>query len=60
MSWDTDTVIPVALPGRHGEVRLTRVSSEAMVRAPLEATIGATTRALHAAGLAPSDLAECC
>jgi molecular chaperone DnaK (HSP70) len=56
LSWDTDTVIPVFLPGQHGEVRLTRAAFEKMVRAPVEATVGAMSRILRSAGLTPSDL----
>ncbi len=56
LSLDTETVIPVFLPGRHFEVQLTRTGFEEMVRAPVESTIGALSRTVHSAGLRPSDL----
>jgi YVTN family beta-propeller protein len=56
LSLDTETVIPVFLPGRHFNVRLTRASFEEMVRAPIESTIGALSRTLQSARLTPSDL----
>ena len=56
LSIDTEAVIPVFLPGRHFEVRLTRAAFEDMVRAPIESTIGALSRTVQSAGLAQSDL----
>ena len=56
LSVDTQTIVPVMLPGRHTEVRLTRGELEAMLRPALEETVTATTRALRTAGLQPSDL----
>ena len=56
LSIDTEAVIPVFLPGRHFEVRLTRAAFEDMVRAPIESTIGALSRTVQSAGLAKSDL----
>ncbi|MCU1659995.1 MAG: hypothetical protein JWR58_60 [Pseudonocardia sp.] len=56
LSLDTETVIPVFLPGRHFNVRLTRAAFEDMVRAPIESTIGALSRTLQSARLTPSDL----
>ena len=56
LSVDTDTVIPVFLPGRHLEVRLTRAAFEDMVRASIESTIGALSRTVQSAGLAHCDL----
>ncbi len=56
LSTDTQTIVPVMLPGRHTEVRLTRSELEAMVRPALDETIAATTRALRTAGLQASDL----
>jgi YVTN family beta-propeller protein len=58
LSLDTEAIIPVFLPGRHFEVRLTRASFEEMVRAPVESTIGALSRTLKSAGLIPSDLSS--
>jgi YVTN family beta-propeller protein len=58
LSLDTETVIPVFLPGRHFDVRLTRAGFEEMVRAPIESTIGALARTVQSAGLAPSDLSS--
>ncbi|GAA1266179.1 hypothetical protein GCM10009609_31680 [Pseudonocardia aurantiaca] len=58
LSLDTETVIPVFLPGRHFDVRLTRAGFEEMVRAPIESTIGALARTVQSAGLAPTDLSS--
>jgi YVTN family beta-propeller protein len=56
LSVDTETIIPVLLPGRHFEVRLTRSDFEHMVQAQIESTIGALYRTLQSAQLEPSDL----
>jgi molecular chaperone DnaK (HSP70) len=56
LSWDTETVVPVVLPGVHREVRLTRAALEVIVRVPLETTIAALVRAAGSAGLAPADV----
>jgi len=56
LSVDTETVLPVFLPGRHFDVRITRSDFEDMVRAPIESTIGALSRTLHSAQVAPTDL----
>jgi YVTN family beta-propeller protein len=57
LSVDTETIIPVFLPDRHGEVKLTRAEFEDMVRAPVESTIVALRRALRSAEIEPGDLA---
>ena len=51
LSLDTEAIIPVFLPGRHLEVRLTRADFEDMVRAAIESTIGALSRTVQSAGL---------
>jgi len=56
LSVDTETVLPVLLPGRHFDVRITRSDFEDMVRAPIESTIGALSRTLHSAQVQPTDL----
>jgi len=56
LSADTETVLPVFLPGRHFDVRLTRAEFEDMVRAPIESTIGALSRTLRSAGVSPDQL----
>lgn len=56
LSVDTETVLPVFLPGRHFDVRITRSDFEDMVRAPIESTIGALSRTLHSAQVKPTDL----
>ncbi|MGH3764219.1 MAG: Hsp70 family protein [Pseudonocardiaceae bacterium] len=56
LSADTETVIPVFLPGRQFDVRLTRSDFEDMVRAPIESTIGALSRTLEAAEVKPAEL----
>ena len=56
LSVDTETVLPVFLPGRHFDVRITRSDFEDMVRAPIESTIGALSRTLQSAQVQPTDL----
>jgi molecular chaperone DnaK (HSP70) len=56
LSVDTDTIVPVFLPGRHFEVRLTRTEFEDLIRAQVESTIGALSRALRSARVAPQEL----
>src|SRR5262249_55826144 len=56
LSVDTETVLPVFLPGRHFDVRLTRAEFEEMVRAPIESTIGALARTLRSAQVGPEEL----
>lgn len=56
LSVDTETILPVFLPGRHFDVRITRSDFEDLVRAPIESTIGALSRTLHSAQVQPTDL----
>ncbi|MBV8541723.1 MAG: Hsp70 family protein [Pseudonocardiales bacterium] len=56
LSVDTETILPVFLPGRHFDVRITRSDFEDMVRAPIESTIGALSRTLRSAQIEPADL----
>ena len=56
LSFDTETMIPVALPGLHTRVRLNRSELEAMIQPSLEDTIAATSRALRVAGVQASSL----
>ena len=56
LSTDTDTVVPVLLPGLNTEVRVTRAEFEAMIRPPLSDTVSAMRRALRSAGVVPADL----
>ncbi len=56
LSADTETILPVFLPGRHFNVRITRSDFEDMVRAPIESTIGALSRTLQSAQIEPADL----
>jgi len=56
LSWDTDTVIPVALPNQRTEIRLTRGEFEAMIRPTLGDTLDALQRSLDSAGIAPDQL----
>src|SRR3954447_13234392 len=57
LSVDTETTIPVLLPTRHFYARLTRQDFEAMIRAPIESTIGTLVRAVHTARLDVQQLA---
>ena len=56
LSVDTETVIPVFLPGRHFDVRISRSEFEDLIRAPIESTIGTLLRTLQSAQVEPSDL----
>ena len=56
LSADTDTTVPVLLPGLVTQVRLTRAELEGMVRPALQDTLDALDRALRSAGVAPAEL----
>ena len=56
LSSDTDTTIPVLLPGHSTEVRITRGELERMVRPALYDTISALQRAIRSAGVTPAEL----
>ena len=56
LSIDTETAIPVLLPGVQTEVRLTRGELEEMIRPSLAATMGSLQRALRSANLRAADL----
>ncbi|GAA0568207.1 hypothetical protein GCM10010172_60490 [Paractinoplanes ferrugineus] len=56
LSFDTETMIPVALPGMHTRVRLNRSELESMIAPSLADTISATHRALRSAGVAPAEV----
>jgi YVTN family beta-propeller protein len=56
LSLDTEATIPVFLPGRHFDVRITRPEFEDMIRAPVESTIGTLSRALRTADVPPARL----
>ncbi len=58
LSVDTETSVPVMLPGLHTEVRLTRAEFEEMIRGPIESTVSALRRALTAAEISPDDLSN--
>ena len=56
LSTDTETSVPVFLPGRHFEVPITRAEFEDLVRAQLESTVGALSRTLRSAQVGPDEL----
>jgi molecular chaperone DnaK len=56
LSFDTETMIPVALPGLHTRVRLNRSELESMIAPSLADTVSATQRALRSAGVDPAQL----
>jgi actin-like ATPase involved in cell morphogenesis/regulation of enolase protein 1 (concanavalin A-like superfamily) len=56
LSFDTEVMIPVALPGLHTRVRLTRREFEAMIAPALHETVRALDRALRSAGVGPDQL----
>ncbi|MEU4237542.1 Hsp70 family protein [Actinoplanes sp. NPDC026619] len=56
LSFDTEVLIPVALPGLHTRVRLTRREFEAMIEPALRETVRALGRALRSGGVDPEQL----
>ena len=54
LSADTETTIPVLLPGLQTEVRLTRGEFEKMIRPAIDVTIASLRRALQSARIDPS------
>jgi serine/threonine protein kinase/actin-like ATPase involved in cell morphogenesis len=56
LSLDTETVVPVFLPGRHFDVEITRTRFEELVRAQIESTVGELSRTLRSAQVSPSEL----
>ncbi|HEX4251728.1 MAG TPA: Hsp70 family protein [Pseudonocardia sp.] len=56
LSTDTETTVPVFLPGRHFEVPITRAEFEDLVRAQVESTVGALARTLRSAQVEPDEL----
>jgi molecular chaperone DnaK len=56
LSYDTEVMIPIALPGLHTRVRLNRSEFEAMIAPALAETVAATRRALRSAGVTPAQL----
>ena len=56
LSLDTETVIPVFLPDRQVDVRLTRADFEEMVRPAVEATLATLVRTVRSAGPTASQL----
>jgi actin-like ATPase involved in cell morphogenesis len=58
LSTDTDTSIPVSLPGVQTEVRLTRDELENMVRPRLAETVQALERAIKSAGVEASEVSR--
>jgi Tol biopolymer transport system component/actin-like ATPase involved in cell morphogenesis len=56
LSSDTEVTIPVALPGQHTEVRLTRAEFETMIRPSLFSSVDALERALRESDVEPADL----
>lgn len=58
LSTDSDTTIPVALPGLQTDVRLTRAELEAMVRPRIAQTVSALERTVASAGLTMADVSR--
>jgi actin-like ATPase involved in cell morphogenesis len=56
LSFSTDTVIPVALPGINRSLRLTRGELDDMLRPAVGETVAAMRRVLTSAGVEPADL----
>jgi actin-like ATPase involved in cell morphogenesis len=56
LSSDTETSIPVLLPGLQTEVRLTRAEFEQMIRPTLTETVSALRRALTSAAVEPAQV----
>ena len=58
LSTDTDTSIPVAVPGLQTEVRLTRAELEAMIRPRIRETVDALERAVASASISMADVSR--
>ena len=56
LSVDTETLVPVLLPGRHFDVRITRSQFEDMIRAQIDSTLGVLSRTLESARVEPAEL----
>ena len=56
LSFDTEVIIPVFMPDRHVDVRLTRAAFEDLIRRPIESTVDALTRTLRSAQVDPAML----
>ena len=56
LSLDTETVVPVFLPGRHFEIRLNRTTFDQLLRSQVESTVDALSRAVRSAGLTAADV----
>lgn len=56
LSHDSDTVIPIFLPDRNFDIRVTREQFESLIRAQVESTVGALERTLRSAQIAPNDV----
>ncbi|WP_433503806.1 Hsp70 family protein [Pseudonocardia halophobica] len=56
LSIDTETTIPVFLPHRCFDVRLTRAEFEDMIRATIDSTVRALQRTLRSGGVGPDEL----
>ncbi|MFB9364258.1 Hsp70 family protein [Actinoplanes nipponensis] len=56
LSFDTEVMIAVALPGVHTRIRLNRSELESMIAPALADTVAAMHRALRAAQVAPEEL----
>ncbi|MEV7628543.1 Hsp70 family protein [Actinoplanes sp. NPDC089786] len=56
LSFDTEVQIPVALPGFHTRVRMTRAEFEAAVAPALTDTVEALGRAIRGAGVSADDI----
>ena len=56
LSLDTETVVPVFLPGRHFEIKLNRTTFDQMLRSHVESTVDALSRAVRSAGLTAADV----
>ncbi|BBH69857.1 hypothetical protein ACTI_65420 [Actinoplanes sp. OR16] len=57
LSFDTEVTVPVALPGRHTRIRISRATFESLITLPIRDTVDATRRALRSAGIQPDSLA---
>jgi len=56
LSADTETLLPVFLPDKQFDVRITRAEFENLVRAQIESTISGLARALRSAEVTAADL----
>ena len=58
LSTDTEAIVPVMLPSKHTEVRLTRLEFETMITPRLVETVAVLQRSIRSAGVSDKDVSR--